>query len=457
MSEISETTRLLKSHFNSGITHSYEYRLKQLKAFHKALDKWEDFLLKALYEDLGKSKEEAFMTEIAVVKSEISFYQKNLRSLMKKKRVGTPIIHFPSSSYIVAQPLGVTLIMSPWNYPVQLTLAPLAASIAAGNCAIIKPSRYSKKTSETLKKLISETFDENYITVFEGGAKVNQELLDEKFDFILFTGSPFVGQIVMEKASKHLTPIALELGGKSPVIVDESANIKLTASRLAWGKFLNSGQTCVAPDYVLCHEKIFKQFISTLKDEINSMYGTNPAYNPYYPKIINEKHFKRLVNLLDQGSIAHGGQIDPKNRKIAPTLMVGPDKNSELMSDEIFGPILPIIKVKDFNESVSYIKSKPHPLALYLFSTNKEQMKFVEEKILYGGGCINDCVIHLANPNLPFGGVGESGMNSYHGKKGFETFSHFKSITKKSLHIDIKLRNPPYNGKFEKIKKLMDK
>lgn len=457
MSEIILALNSLRAHFNSGITHNYEYRLKQLKALHSALDKWEEDIFKALYADLGKSEGESFMTELAMVKSEIHFYEKNLHSLMKKKRVSTPIIHFPSSSYIISQPRGVVLIMSPWNYPIQLTLSPLAAAIAAGNCAIIKPSRYSSQSSKIIKKIIEATFSDNYIKVFEGGSQINQELLDQKFDFIFFTGSPFVGHIVMEKASKFLTPIALELGGKSPVYVDSTANLKYTARRLAWGKFLNAGQTCVAPDYVLCHSSVFKALITELKNQINEMYGTNPIFNNLYPKIINEKHFKRLIALLDQGSIAHGGQLDPKTEKIAPTLIVGPDENSQLMSEEIFGPILPIIKIDNFNEAIDYIRKKPHPLALYLFSTNKEQIEFVENQVLFGGGCINDCIIHLSNPKLPFGGVGESGLNSYHGKKGFETFSHTKSIIKKSNIIDLTLRNPPYDKKLKLFKKLMNK
>ncbi len=445
----------LQKYYNDNSTLSYSFRLEMLRKLSSALYTWEKPLLKALYDDLGKSSEEAYMSELAIIKHEITYMIKHLKRFMKIKKVKTPIMHYPSKSYIVNEPLGLVLIMSPWNYPLQLTLAPLVAAIATGNTIILKPSRYSENTSRVIKEMINSIFNNNYIEVFLGGSDINQELLKYKFGLIFFTGSVNVGKIVMQKASEHLTPVVLELGGKSPVYVDSSANIKVTASRLAWGKFLNVGQTCVAPDYVLCHEKVYQKLLLALKDEIVNMFGDNPVFNPEYGKIINEKHFNRLIHLLDDGNLAFGGYIDPNTRKISPSLLVGVDLESDLMNEEIFGPILPLIKVKDFEEAVSFIKSKPKPLASYLFTNNKNQIEYFNNKISFGGGCINDCIIHLANSNLPFGGISDSGMGSYHGKKSYETFSHNKSITKKSTLIEIKLRKPPYKGKMKKLKKLM--
>jgi aldehyde dehydrogenase (NAD+) len=455
MEPISDQNKKMRKYFESGATLDYRFRKRNLELFSQALIKWEKPLEKALYSDLRKSPEESYMSEISMVKSELSFAQKNLKRFMKKKKVPSPIIHFPSKSYRINNPLGLVLIMSPWNYPVQLTLSPLVAAIAAGNCAILKPSRYSSNTSKIIKTMIQDTFDDKYVTVFEGGSEVNQQLLNEKFDFIFFTGSPTIGHIVMEKASKYLTPIALELGGKSPVYVDKSANIKLTAERLAWGKYLNSGQTCVAPDYILCHKDVSMALITSLKSEIIKMYGSNPVGNDEYPKIINEKHYNRLVNLLKMGTLAHGGQFDSEKMKIAPSIMVATDNDSELMSDEIFGPILPIINVDSFEEAVSFIQKRPHPLACYLFTNNRSQKQVYEEKLIFGGGCINDCVVHLSCSHLPFGGIGDSGMGSYHGMKGLESFSHSKSILKRYFFFNIKLRNPPYKGKMKKLKRLL--
>jgi len=455
MNSISDQIKSMRLYFDNGSTFSFKTRLKNLEAFEAALNKWEEPLIKALYDDLGKSPEEAYMSELGMVKNELKFIKKHLKSFMKKKKVPSPLVHFPSKSYIVNNPLGLVLIMSPWNYPVLLTLSPLIAAIASGNCVILKPSRYSKNTSAVIKNMIFETFNKNFIVVFEGGSQINQELLDEKFDSIFFTGSPKVGHIVMEKASKHLTPVTLELGGKSPTIVDKSANIKLTAQRIAWGKFLNAGQTCVAPDYILCHKDVFHTLITSLKEEITTMYGNNPVGNNEFPKIINEKHFNRLINLLDMGSLAHGGQYDINKRKIAPSIMVGMDVNSELMSEEIFGPILPIIGVDSFEDAVKFINNRPHPLACYLFSNDEAQHEIFNDKLIFGGGCINDCIIHLATSHLPFGGVGDSGMGSYHGLKGLETFSHSKSVLERSFKFNIKLRNPPYKGKYNMLKKLL--
>ena len=455
MNEIDSAITNLRKYFDSGKTLSYSFRLNNLRKLSAALHSWQEPLLKALYDDLGKSYEEAYMSELAIVKNEVLYMIKHLKKLMKTTKVKTPIIHFPSKSYVIKEPLGVVLIMSPWNYPLQLTLAPVAAAIAAGNTMVIKPSRYSENTSRVIKEMINSIFPAEYAQVFLGGSQVNQELLNHKFDLIFFTGSVNVGKIVMQKASEHLTPVVLELGGKSPVYVDSSANIKTTASRLAWGKFLNAGQTCVAPDYVLCHEKVFQKLLLALKEEITQMYGDSPVYNNEYGKIINEKHFNRLAHLLDDGNLAYGGYIDPTTRKIAPAILVGVELDSKIMQEEIFGPILPLIKVSNFDQAIDIIKSKPKPLAAYLFSKNKQQIEYFNNNLSFGGGCINDCVIHLANSNMAFGGIGESGMGSYHGKKSFETFSHYKSMTRKNSFIEIKLRKPPFKGKMKKIKKLM--
>lgn len=452
MNNIDNEINSLKNYFNDNNTLSYHFRFDKLKRLHTALHTWEKPLLNALNKDLGKSNEEAYLSELAIVKHELNYLIKNLKSLMKTKKVKTPLMHFYSKSYIVNEPLGTILIMSPWNYPLLLTLSPLAAAIAGGNTAIIKPSRYSKNTSLVIKDMIHSIFSKDYINIFLGGAEVNQKILENKFDLIFFTGSKTVGKIVMKKAAEHLTPVVLELGGKSPVYVDSSANIKITASRLAWGKFLNAGQTCVAPDYVLCNKKVYQKLLIALKNEIIKMYGENPLYNNEYGKIINEKHFKRLIHLLDDGKLSHGGYIDPELKKISPAIVVNPDLNSPLMQEEIFGPILPIIKVDDFSQAISIIKDKDKPLAAYIFSKKSSQIDYFNSKISFGGGCINDCIIHLANSNLPFGGIGESGMGSYHGKEGYKTFSHNKSILKKSTLIDIKLRKPPLKNKMNKIK-----
>lgn len=455
MNNMESTINNLKKYYDDGNTLSYNFRLDKLRRLNYALHTWEKPLLDALHDDLGKSTEEAYISELAIVKHEINFLMKNLKKLMRVKKVKTPIMHFPSKSYIINEPLGLVLIMSPWNYPLQLTLAPLAAAIATGNTIVIKPSRYSENTSIVIKEMLASIYSKKYVEVFLGGSVVNQELLKYKFDFIFFTGSVHVGKIVMQKASEHLTPVVLELGGKSPVYVDSSANISKTASRVAWAKFLNAGQTCVAPDYILCHEKVYQKLIIALKKEITNMYGENPLYNEEYGKIINDKHFKRLIHLLDDGTLAYGGYLDPEKRKIAPAILIGVDLQSDLMQYEIFGPLLPIVKVKDFKEATAFIKNKPKPLAAYLFTRNSKQIDFFNNNISFGGGCINDCIIHLANSNLPFGGVGESGMGSYHGKQSYQTFSHDKSITKKSTLIDIKLRKPPLKGKMSKFKRLM--
>lgn len=444
-----------KQYFSTGATLTYHHRIDKLRKLNSALYTYEKPIFDALKQDLGKTSAESYMSELAMVKHEVKYLIKNLKTLMKTQKVKTPLFNFPSKSYITNEPLGTVLIMSPWNYPILLTLSPLAAAIAGGNTVVIKPSRYSDKTSKIILKMINSIYSQDYVSVILGGSSVNQELLNYKFDLIFFTGSSKVGKIVMKRAADHLSPVVLELGGKSPVYVDSSANIKVTASRLVWGKFLNAGQTCVAPDYVLCHEKNYNKLLLALKDEIIKSFGDNPLFNEEYGKIINKKHFNRLAHLLDDGTLSYGGYVDPDSLKISPAIIVNPDLDSELMMEEIFGPILPVIKVHNFSEAINFMYTKPKPLATYFFTKNSKQIKFFNENLSFGGGCINDCIIHLSNLNLPFGGIGASGMGHYHGRYGYETFTHDKPILKKSTLIDIKTRKPPYKNKLKKLKRLM--
>ena len=453
MNEVQLCMSEMRTFFASGTTLPIAWRKEQLKTLKAGIKDHEKMILDALNADLGKTDFEGYSTEIGIVYSEIEHTLKHLDRWSDKKRVRSSLLSFPSSSYTLAQPLGVVLIMSPWNYPFQLTIAPLVSAIAAGNCIIVKPSRYSSHTSKVLKNLLAKLFPSQYITTFEGGSEMNQELLTHHFDHIFFTGSPNVGQIVMEKASKTLTPITLELGGKSPVIVEAQSNISLAARRIIWGKCLNAGQTCIAPDYVLVENSALKPLIEEMKRAITSMFGSDPLHNSELGHIINEKHFSRLVALLDQGKLVWGGQLDPKTLKIAPTLLTDVPLDSTLMQEEIFGPLLPIIGYETFEQALDFIAQRPHPLALYLFSDNKAHQKIVVSSLLYGGGCVNDTMMHLSNPRLPFGGVGDSGMGSYHAKKGFETFSHTKSILHSKTWLEVPLRYAPYKGKLALLKR----
>jgi len=455
MKEIQLCMSEMRDFFQTGTTLNVSWRKKQLKALRASISEHESAILKALQEDLGKSDFEGYATELGIVYSEIDHHLKHLDSWSRPKRVRSTILSFPSRSYIVTQPLGVVLIMSPWNYPFQLTMAPLVAAIAAGNCAVVKPSRYSAHTSRVLVEILSKVFPSEYVATFEGGSEMNTALLNYRFDHIFFTGSPTVGKIVMQKAARFLTPVTLELGGKSPALIDEGTNLKLAAKSIAWGKFLNAGQTCVAPDYILVKHDLQERFVEELIGAIQSMYGTDPLNNSEFPKIINEKHFTRLTDLLGTGTLAYGGQLDPKLMKIAPTILVGPNLDSTLMTEEIFGPILPIISFNQFEEAFSFIEGREHPLALYFFGNNSQHEKQVVDSLLFGGGCINDTVLHLSNPHLPFGGVGASGMGRYHAKDGFMTFSHKKSILKKYTFLDVPLRYAPFKGKYSLLRRMM--
>lgn len=449
--EIHSIVELQRDFFKSKKTYEYSFRKNALNKLREAILKYEDALKEALFLDLGKSYEESYMTEIGIVLKEISHMEKSLKKMMKTKRVRTAIVDFPSKSYRQAHPYGNVLIISPWNYPVNLTLTPLIGAIAAGNTAIIKPSEFSHHTSKVLSSMIAETFDADYITVVNGGVETNQALLNEKFNYIFFTGSTAVGKIVMEKASKHLTPISLELGGKSPVIVDESAKIKMAAKRIVFGKHLNSGQTCIAPDYLFIHKKVKDEFIMYYEKYVNDFYGTYPLTSSHYSSIINQKHFNRVRSYLKDGEIVFGGQVDEATSKIAPTILVPESMDTPVMTEEIFGPILPIIEFEQIEEVIDIINDRAHPLAFYLFSESKKVQDKVLNECQFGGGCINDTINHIASDYLPFGGVGESGMGSYHGTTSFETFSHYKSVLKKATWFDLHVRYLPHNKEKSRI------
>lgn len=447
--------RRQKEYFKTGKTKKTAFRIAYLGKLLRWMDENEDRILEALNKDLGKSSTEGYMTEIGMVKEEIRFSMKHLAMWSKPRRVKTPVSQFPSSSFIYREPYGVVLIMAPWNYPFQLTVAPLIGAISAGNCAVLKPSSYSVNTSEIIRDMIREVFPSCYVSVVTGGREENEALLNEKFDYIFFTGSPKVGKSVMEKAARHLTPVSLELGGKSPCIVDETADLKTAAKRIVWGKFLNAGQTCVAPDYVLVQHSVKKKLIHYIEKQIQKMYGMNPLENEEYSSIINMRHFKRICGLLDERKVIYGGKKNEEILKIEPTVMDGITWDDPVMKEEIFGPILPIMSYYDLREAVTAINAQSRPLALYLFTKDKKKEAYILRMISYGGGCINDTVVHLATPYLPFGGVGQSGMGKYHGKASFDTFTHEKSILKKSLLVDIPLRYPPFRNHLKFIKKFM--
>ncbi|MCC3863168.1 aldehyde dehydrogenase [Terrisporobacter petrolearius] len=432
-------------------------RINNLKKLKKVIKKYEDEIIDALNKDLGKHIFEAYSNEVGFVYGSIDFAIKNLKNWTKVKKVKNDAAQLPGKSYIYKSHYGAVLIIGPYNYPFQLTIEPLIGAIAGGNTVIIKPSEYATATETIIEKIIKETFDEEYIAVITGDYKVNSDLLDLEFDYIFFTGSVNVGKIVMEKASKHLTPITLELGGKSPVIVDNTADLKVSAKRILWGKLTNAGQTCVAPDYLLAHEHIYEELIEELKNTIVEFYGNDIINNKEFGRIINEKHMNRLNNILenDKDKIVVGGDVDFEQRYISPTIIRDVTLEDSVMEDEIFGPILPVIKYKDLEDIKYYISKHKNPLALYVFSENDDFSEDIIRRFTFGGGCVNDTISHVASAHLPFGGIGTSGMGNYHGRASFDTFTHTKSIVKKSTKIDIKLVFPPYKKKIKLIKKIM--
>ncbi|MFC3883881.1 aldehyde dehydrogenase [Bacillus songklensis] len=443
-----------RSFFAGGKTKQVEFRLEQLAKLKQSVKDREKQIIKALKQDLNKSEFESYATEIGFLYEEINMMMKHLRSWAKPEKVKTPMTHIGASSYIYPEPYGLTLIIAPWNYPFQLQLAPLVGAMAAGNCAVLKPSELTPNVSALLSELVQSTFEEEYIAVVEGGVEASQALLEEKFDYIFFTGSVAVGRIVMQAAAKHLTPVTLELGGKSPTIVDEDANLEITAKRIAWGKFTNAGQTCVAPDYLLIHKKVKEQFIRLFQTYINEFYGENPLESDQYTRIVSERHFKRLAGFLENGTAVIGGNTNAEKLMIAPTLLDGVTWDSPVMQDEIFGPILPMMEFSTLDEAIGHVQHSPNPLALYYFSESTEKQERILQSIRFGGGCMNDTLMHLANPNLPFGGVGNSGIGSYHGKSSFEVFSHQKSVLKQTTKLDPPFRYPSFKHGLSMMKKI---
>lgn len=443
-----------KAFFNTHKTKNLKFRKQQLKLLSKNIKNHENELLDALYKDLGKSKVEAYATEIGMLLKSIKLMRKELKNWSKTKQTDTPLYLFPTKSYIKKEPYGTVLIIGPFNYPVQLGFEPLIGAIAAGNTAIVKPSELTPHVAIVIRDIIEDTFDETYVSVVEGGIEETQTLLSLPFDYIFFTGSEKVGKIVYEAASRKLIPVTLELGGKSPVIVDDTANIKVASERISFGKFTNAGQTCVAPDYILVQRKVKNDLIKALKKTITEFYGENIEKSPDFGRIVNQKHFNRLNDLIQihKDNVVFGGNSSKEDLYIEPTLLDNITNDNKIMKEEIFGPILPIITYDNFDEVLEIIQSKSKPLSLYLFSEDENMTHRVLEELSFGGGAINDTLMHLANPNLPFGGVGSSGIGQYHGKYSFDTFSHMKSYTFKSTRLESSLFFPPYKGKFKYIK-----
>jgi len=433
-----------RTYFQSGATRDKDFRISMLRKLQAAVKANEELINTAMKQDLNKCADEVYMTETGLVLDELKYHIRHAAGWMKERTVRTPLVQFPSRSFVSPEPFGVSLIMSPWNYPVLLCLDPLIGAISAGCTAVVKPSAYTPATSSALAHILGAIFPPEYIAVVEGGREQNAELLEQKFDYIFFTGSPSVGHLVMEKASRHLTPLTLELGGKSPVIVDETADIRIAARRIAFGKVLNAGQTCVEPDYLFVHEHVKADFVAEYKKALKEFFpdGDMSTMNV----IVNDKHFNRVKALLESGTIVAGGRTDPSRRFIEPTLLDNVSLDSPIMQEEIFGPILPMITYTDIEMCIEYIVGQPRPLALYLFTSDAKQEKRVLSACSFGGGCINDTIIHIATSYMPFGGVGASGMGSYHGKKSFDAFTHYRSIVKKATWFDMPVRYRPYTS-----------
>ncbi|MBM6647583.1 aldehyde dehydrogenase [Bacillus sp. RIT 809] len=452
---ISSIVNKQKEYFYKGHTRSVETRKNNLKKLYEGIQRFEDEIFQALKLDLNKSVHESFTTEIGYVLKEISFQMKHISSWSKPKRVRTALTHFGSKGKVVPEPYGVTLIIAPWNYPFQLAIAPLVGALAAGNTVVLKPSELTPNVSKVLTRMLEELFPEELVSVVEGGAEESTALLKEPFDYIFFTGSVGVGKVVMEAAAKKLTPLTLELGGKSPCIVHKDAKLDVTARRIVWGKFLNAGQTCVAPDYMYVHSSVKEQLIEALRHEIAEQYGKDALQNDNYVRIVSERHFERLCTFLQDGKPVIGGNYTKETLHIEPTVLTNVTWQSAVMEDEIFGPILPIIEYDKIEEVIETIQHHPKPLALYVFSEDRKVQEKVTSNISYGGGCINDVVYHLATPYLPFGGVGSSGLGSYHGEQSFRTFSHYKSILSQSTAFDMKIRYSSTKSALKFIRKLL--
>ncbi|MBB2478883.1 aldehyde dehydrogenase [Bacillus sp. APMAM] len=444
-----------KAYFKTNETNDIPFRLNALQKLKSAIQTNEIELMNALKSDLNKSEFDSYSTEIGVVLEEIRFTLKHLKVWSKPKSVKTPLTHIGSKSFIYPEPYGVALIISPWNYPFQLAIAPLIGAIAAGNCAIIKPSELTPKTSEIIASIIQDIFPEEYISVVLGGVEASTALLQVKTDYIFFTGSVPVGKMIMEAAAKNLTPVTLELGGKSPCIVHKDAKVKLAAKRIAWGKFMNAGQTCIAPDYLYLHHQIKDKFLFHLREAIEDLYGEQPLQNQNFTHIVSEKHFNRLASFLKNGEIIIGGKTDGQLNKMEPTVITNISWEDLIMQDEIFGPILPVLEYNNLSEVIGEIQKHPKPLSLYLFTESHTVQREILQSVSFGGGCINDTVYHFASPYLPFGGVGNSGIGAYHGKGSFDTFSHQKSVLKQTTLFDIPYRYPNMKNGLKKIKRFL--
>jgi aldehyde dehydrogenase (NAD+) len=454
MKDILDLLQQQDEYFKAKETQCVAFRKKTLKRLKKAILAKEDTILDALYKDLRKPKFEAYTSEIAVVITELDYFIKNIEKLAKPKRVKSTLLNFPSSDYIYKDPYGRVLIMAPWNYPFQLVINPLVAAIATGNCVVCKPSEVTVHTSAVLSTIIAEVFDPKHVTVIEGGIEINKLLLTQKWDYIFFTGSTAVGKIVMKAAAEQLCPITLELGGKSPVIVNKDAKLQLAAKRIVWGKLFNAGQTCIAPDYIYVHESVKNEFIESLITEFKLALGKNVETSKDFARIVNKKHFERIVALIEKDKVFYGGGVNSEEQFIEPTLITDVNWESRIMKEEIFGPLLPILTFTNLNETIQTINALDKPLAAYYFGEKKKDKELFLNDLYFGGGCINDTLIHITSEALPFGGVGPSGLGAYHGAKSFECFSHQKGIVKRGTWLDIPARYAPYDSKLPLIKKL---
>lgn len=440
--------------FATGKTRSLDFRIAQLQRLRQAVTDAQDRIVAAMAKDLGRPEFEAIAFDIGLVK-ELDYAVKHLKKWMRPQKVSVSLEQMPARARIHSEPLGVVLIIAPWNYPVQLSFSPLVGAIAAGNCAILKPSEMAPETSKVIADIVSSAFDPEFVQVVEGGVETSQALLEQRFDHIFFTGGTAIGKVVMAAAAKHLTPVTLELGGKSPCIVDSDIDLETAARRIVWGKFVNAGQTCIAPDYLLVNRQIKPQLMEQLKAQIRQNYGEDPSQSPDFGRIVSDRHFQRVSALLGSGTLALGGDTDASQRYIAPTLLDNVSPNDPVMQEEIFGPVLPVLEYEVLEEAIAFVNQRPKPLALYVFSRNDAVIRQVLQRTSSGGVCINDTILHIAIPELPFGGVGDSGMGSYHGKAGFDTFSHRKSVLSKPFWLDLDWRYPPYKAKMGLLKRII--
>ncbi|MEO6167918.1 MAG: aldehyde dehydrogenase [Chitinophagales bacterium] len=456
MSVLATMLQNQRTYFQSGATRSAAFRLKQLKTFYVAIKKYENELNEALQKDLNKAPQESYNTEIGPALSEITHLRNNLKGWMEPQQVPGMIFSFPSSGKIYTEPYGSVLIIAPWNYPFWLSAVPIAGALSAGNCVVLKPSELAPATSAVMKKMLEEIFNPEYVAVVEGDATISTQLLEQSFDYIFFTGSTTVGKVVAQAAAKNLIPYTLELGGKSPCIVDKEVNVSLAARRLLWGKMINSGQTCVAPDFVYVHREVQEQLVSEMKKVLQQFYPQGALNDSTYPRIVNEKHYQRLMTLLKSGgNILWGGKSNDTNHLIEPTIIGGVGWNDTIMKEEIFGPLLPLLPYDNLDEVIHAVNTQPKPLSLYIFSNNKKLQQRIIREVPFGGGLINDTIEHLGNPHLPFGGTGTSGQGAYHGKYSFDTFSHHKSVMKKGTWLDLSFRYPPYRKISLRLAKLL--